>query len=85
MDLAPWFSRTGSAAIRTCGGSWRRRSRTDFRTILFDHVGAGRSDLSAYDPEKYASLTGYAEDVIEIGRELKSEQTRSSSATPSAP
>jgi sigma-B regulation protein RsbQ len=42
----------------------------DFRTILFDHVGAGRSDLSAYDPQKYATLAGYAEDVVAIGREL---------------
>jgi len=42
----------------------------DFRTILFDHVGAGRSDLRAYDPEKYASLHGYADDIVEIGREL---------------
>ncbi len=42
----------------------------DFRTILFDHVGAGRSDLAAYDPKKYASLQGYADDVVEIGLEL---------------
>jgi sigma-B regulation protein RsbQ len=42
----------------------------DFRTVLFDHVGAGGSDLSAYDPAKYSSLSGYADDVIEIGREL---------------
>jgi sigma-B regulation protein RsbQ len=42
----------------------------DFRTVLFDHVGAGRSDLSAYDPRKYATLAGYAADVVEIGREL---------------
>src|SRR4051812_22944327 len=42
----------------------------DFQTILFDHVGAGGSDLSAYDASKYATLSGYAEDVIEIGREL---------------
>ena len=42
----------------------------DFRTVLFDHVGAGGSDLSAYDKEKYSSLAGYAEDVVEIGREL---------------
>ncbi|MGH6716069.1 MAG: alpha/beta fold hydrolase [Bradyrhizobium sp.] len=41
-----------------------------FRTILFDHVGAGESDLSAYDKAKYSSLAGYAEDVVEIGREL---------------
>lgn len=41
-----------------------------FQTILFDHVGAGESDLSAYSPEKYASLDGYADDVVEIGRTL---------------
>jgi sigma-B regulation protein RsbQ len=42
----------------------------DHRVILFDHVGAGGSDLSAFDPERYASLGGYAEDVLEICREL---------------
>jgi sigma-B regulation protein RsbQ len=42
----------------------------DFKTVLFDHVGAGRSDLSAYDPVKYSNLSGYADDVVEIGREL---------------
>ena len=42
----------------------------DFRTVLFDHVGAGRSDLSAYDPGKYNTLDGYADDVVEIGRAL---------------
>ena len=40
------------------------------RTVLFDHVGAGRSDLSAYDRAKYASLDGYADDVVELCREL---------------
>lgn len=44
--------------------------RDSFRTILLDHVGAGHSDLSAYDPAKYATLDGYAADVVEIGREL---------------
>jgi sigma-B regulation protein RsbQ len=43
---------------------------TDFKTVLFDNVGAGRSDLSAYDPEKYADLAGYADDLIELLREL---------------
>jgi sigma-B regulation protein RsbQ len=42
----------------------------DFRIILFDHVGAGGSDLSAYDPARYASLDGYADDVVELCREL---------------
>lgn len=45
--------------------------RDGFQTILFDHVGAGHSDLSAYDPEKYNSLQGYAGDVLELIRELK--------------
>jgi len=39
--------------------------------VLFDHVGSGNSDLSAYDPHKYASLRGYATDVVEICRELE--------------
>lgn len=43
---------------------------TEFRTVLFDLVGAGGSDLSAYDHVKYASLTGYADDLVEIGRDL---------------
>lgn len=41
-----------------------------FRTVTFDLVGAGRSDLSAYDREKYASLQGHADDVLELVREF---------------
>jgi sigma-B regulation protein RsbQ len=37
-----------------------------YRTIVFDYVGAGGSDLAAYDPERYAGLDGYAADVIDI-------------------
>jgi sigma-B regulation protein RsbQ len=47
----------------------------EFRTILFDAVGAGRSDLSAYDAAKYANLSGYADDLIEILQELGLTQT----------
>jgi sigma-B regulation protein RsbQ len=42
----------------------------DFKVVLFDHVGAGHSDLSAYDPVKYSTLSGYADDIVEIGRDL---------------
>jgi sigma-B regulation protein RsbQ len=38
----------------------------DQATVLFDLVGAGASDLSAFDPRRYANLGGYAEDVLEI-------------------
>ena len=44
---------------------------SDHRVVLFDHVGAGRSDLSAYSFEKYSTLGGYADDVLEICRELE--------------
>ncbi len=37
-----------------------------YRTVLFDYVGAGGSDLSAYDPERYATLDGYARDVLDV-------------------
>jgi sigma-B regulation protein RsbQ len=38
----------------------------DHRVVLFDHVGAGHSDLNAYDPVRHGTLDGYAEDVVEI-------------------
>ena len=52
---------------------WRRllpAFTADHRTVLFDHVGAGRSDLTAYDSRKYASLEGYAADLLEVCAEL---------------
>ncbi len=41
-----------------------------YRIVRFDYVGHGRSDASAYDPERYASLAGYAEDVLDVCRSL---------------
>lgn len=38
----------------------------DYRIVLFDYVGSGKSDLSAYDVERYSTLDGYARDVLEI-------------------
>ena len=43
---------------------------SDYKIVLFDHVGSGSSDLSAYSPEKYGSLDGYAHDILEICRQL---------------
>jgi sigma-B regulation protein RsbQ len=36
------------------------------RLVLFDHVGNGRSDLSAYTDDRYSTLSGYADDVLDI-------------------
>jgi len=41
-----------------------------YKIVLFDHVGAGDSDLSAYDSSKYDTLYGYAADILEICRAL---------------
>lgn len=38
----------------------------DFHVVLFDYVGSGRSDLSAYDPHRYGRLEGYAQDVLDV-------------------
>ncbi|MCW3053728.1 MAG: putative hydrolase or acyltransferase of alpha/beta superfamily [Chthonomonadales bacterium] len=38
----------------------------EYRIVLFDYVGAGKSDLSCYSPERYGSLDGYAQDVLDI-------------------
>ncbi len=43
---------------------------SNFQAVLFDHVGAGQSELSAYDSAKYSSLDGYASDLVEIGDAL---------------
>ncbi|MFF7250300.1 alpha/beta fold hydrolase [Embleya sp. NPDC008237] len=42
----------------------------EFRVVLFDYVGSGRTDPSAWDERRYSSLEGYALDVLEICDEL---------------
>jgi sigma-B regulation protein RsbQ len=52
---------------------WRRIApayATRYRTVMFDLVGSGGSQLSAYDRAKYDSLHGYADDVVEIVEEF---------------
>jgi len=43
----------------------------DYRVVIFDYVGSGRSDKSAYSPDRYSSLYGYAQDVIDICEALE--------------
>ncbi|MEU2366737.1 alpha/beta hydrolase [Streptomyces noursei] len=42
----------------------------DFTVVLFDHVGAGGSQLSAWSRERYSSLDGYVSDALEVCRDL---------------
>ena len=37
-----------------------------FRVVMYDLVGAGLSDLNAFDKAKYSALDGYARDLNEI-------------------
>jgi sigma-B regulation protein RsbQ len=41
-----------------------------FRVVLFDHVGSGASDPSAWDESRYSSLGGYADDILDIVAQL---------------
>jgi sigma-B regulation protein RsbQ len=53
--------------------SWRHLApafEKEYQVVLFDYVGAGNSDLGAYTSKRYASLDGYAEDIIDVCRAL---------------
>ena len=43
----------------------------DYRIVLFDYVGSGKSDLKAYDPARYGSLDGYAQDLLDVCHALE--------------
>ena len=43
----------------------------DYRIVLFDYVGSGKSELAAYDLERYATLKGYASDVLDVSHALE--------------
>jgi sigma-B regulation protein RsbQ len=46
----------------------------EYRVVVFDNAGAGESDLSQFAPDKYATLHGYAQDVLEIIRAIDSDK-----------
>jgi sigma-B regulation protein RsbQ len=47
----------------------------EHRIVLFDWVGMGGTDPAAYDSDRYASLRGYAQDVLELCADLELERT----------
>lgn len=54
--------------------AWRHQVAAfvaDYRIVLFDHVGAGKSDLAAYSPRRYSTLYSYAEDLLDLCDALK--------------
>ncbi|MBW4665067.1 MAG: alpha/beta hydrolase [Chroococcus sp. CMT-3BRIN-NPC107] len=54
--------------------AWRHQVAAfapNYHIVLFDHVGAGKSDFNAYSPHRYSSLYSYAEDLLDLCAELK--------------
>lgn len=46
----------------------------DYKIILFDYVGCGKSDINSYDDTRYSSLKGYAQDIIDVCNALHIKQ-----------
>lgn len=54
--------------------AWRKITgafANDYKLVLFDFIGAGKSDIAAYNKVKYSNLDGYVEDILDICHELK--------------
>ncbi len=43
----------------------------EYKLVLFDYVGSGRSDITAFEPKRYSELKGYAQDVLDVCDALK--------------
>ena len=38
----------------------------EYKQVLFDYVGSGQSDIRQFDAQRYSSLQGYAQDLIDV-------------------
>ncbi|MHA7966958.1 alpha/beta fold hydrolase [Paenibacillus sp. CAU 1782] len=47
----------------------------NYRIVLFDYVGSGKSQLDLYDHNKYNDLKGYAQDVLDVLEALELKNT----------
>lgn len=61
MIFAPGFG-----CDQTVWKSVSESFESDNQIILFDYVGMGKSDVKAFDPNKYSKLSGYVQDVIDV-------------------
>ncbi len=42
-----------------------------FKVVLFDYVGCGRSDPKAFKMQRYETLDGYAQDIVDVCEDLE--------------
>jgi sigma-B regulation protein RsbQ len=66
MIFAPGFG-----CDQTVWNAVAKAFEEDYQVILFDYVGSGNSDIQAYDPNRYRTLAGYAQDVLDVCEALK--------------
>lgn len=48
--------------------------KEDYQIVLYDYVGSGDSDFSAFDANRYSSMHGYAKDLLEILEAIEAEE-----------
>jgi len=61
----------GFGCDQTMWRSVAKEFEEDYRVVLFDYVGSGKSDIQAYDSNRYNDLSGYAQDVLDICEALE--------------
>jgi pimeloyl-ACP methyl ester carboxylesterase len=69
VKTIPVWSESRPVTVLGGRGVWRHVAPAfakDYRIVLFDYVGAGKSDLKANDASRYSALEGYATDILEI-------------------
>ena len=65
-EIKFWFLPTASAVTSMSGTKIAPFFETKYRVVLFDYVGSGKSDKSAYSAERYSTLHGYKQDLLEL-------------------
>ncbi len=45
--------------------------KTDYKLVLFDYTGSGKSDIAQYNKAKYETLEGYVQDLIDVCKALE--------------
>lgn len=65
----------GFGTDQTAWNEVKQAFKDDYRLVLYDNVGAGKSDPAAYSPIKYQTLNSYANDLVDIASVFKLENS----------
>lgn len=66
----------GFGTDQTAWKEVKKAFEQDYRLVLYDNIGAGKSDPNAYSPIKYSSLQSYADDLLSIIVDLELENVK---------